>query len=109
MSKGRNTTLLSVRLPDELYNGIVARAKLRNQSISDWVRFSLSYSCGMKSVETLSPIIEDNGTSSDKEVLILSLPSGSKPSKNQPCPCGAKWLDGKPKKFKHCHGSALQK
>jgi hypothetical protein len=26
--------------------------------------------------------------------------------RNDPCPCGAKDSTGKPKKFKHCHGSA---
>jgi hypothetical protein len=24
---------------------------------------------------------------------------------NQPCPCGSTHSDGRPKKYKHCHGS----
>ena len=27
-----------------------------------------------------------------------------KVGRNDPCPCGAKHPDGRPKKFKHCHG-----
>ena len=26
------------------------------------------------------------------------------PGRNDPCPCGAKWPDGTPKKYKDCHG-----
>jgi preprotein translocase subunit SecA len=30
--------------------------------------------------------------------------SKDKPGRNDPCPCGAKHPDGRPKKYKHCHG-----
>ena len=30
--------------------------------------------------------------------------SGQKVGRNDPCPCGAKHPDGRPKKYKHCHG-----
>ncbi|MDO8515915.1 MAG: preprotein translocase subunit SecA, partial [bacterium] len=32
------------------------------------------------------------------------LPAGGKVGRNDPCPCGAKYEDGTPKKYKHCHG-----
>ncbi|MDO8504854.1 MAG: preprotein translocase subunit SecA [Candidatus Liptonbacteria bacterium] len=30
--------------------------------------------------------------------------SGNKVGRNDPCPCGAKHTDGRPMKYKHCHG-----
>ncbi|OGZ00253.1 MAG: preprotein translocase subunit SecA [Candidatus Liptonbacteria bacterium RIFCSPLOWO2_01_FULL_52_25] len=33
-----------------------------------------------------------------------TLPQGGKVGRNDPCPCGAKHEDGRPKKYKHCHG-----
>jgi len=34
----------------------------------------------------------------------LSAVSSHKVGRNEPCPCGAKHEDGRPKKYKHCHG-----
>jgi len=33
--------------------------------------------------------------------------SNKKPGRNDPCPCGAKHPDGRPIKYKHCHGKNL--
>ena len=33
-----------------------------------------------------------------------TLPKKEKIGRNAPCPCGAKWPDGTPKKYKDCHG-----
>ncbi len=32
-----------------------------------------------------------------------------KPGRNDPCPCGATYPDGRPKKYKHCHGRVVWK
>ncbi|HOX29961.1 MAG TPA: preprotein translocase subunit SecA [Candidatus Paceibacterota bacterium] len=32
------------------------------------------------------------------------MPGGAEPNRNDPCPCGAKHPDGRPLKYKHCHG-----
>lgn len=34
----------------------------------------------------------------------INLEPGKKVGRNDPCPCGAKKEDGRPKKYKHCHG-----
>ena len=34
----------------------------------------------------------------------IKLATGEKIGRNDPCPCGATHADGRPKKFKHCHG-----
>ena len=34
----------------------------------------------------------------------MSVVSGQKVGRNDPCPCGAKKEDGRPIKYKHCHG-----
>ncbi|MFA6197781.1 MAG: preprotein translocase subunit SecA [Patescibacteria group bacterium] len=35
---------------------------------------------------------------------VLKSANGEKIGRNDPCPCGATHADGRPKKFKHCHG-----
>ena len=38
----------------------------------------------------------------------VSLPGGAaKAGRNDPCPCGAVKSDGRPVKFKHCHGKNI--
>lgn len=37
-------------------------------------------------------------------VLIIDRAVDAKVGRNDPCPCGAKKSDGRPIKFKHCHG-----
>ena len=40
-----------------------------------------------------------------KTALPAEVPrSGTKVGRNDPCPCGAKHPDGRPIKYKHCHG-----
>jgi len=40
----------------------------------------------------------------DKLIKDESHFDGEKVGRNEPCPCGALWPDGKPKKYKDCHG-----
>ncbi|MFA6354260.1 MAG: preprotein translocase subunit SecA [Candidatus Paceibacterota bacterium] len=49
-----------------------------------------------------TPLIKNPGGNSSTDG---SNQSGSaKVGRNDPCPCGAKYKDGQPKKYKHCHG-----
>ena len=41
---------------------------------------------------------------SQPEAGSRQLAAGQSPGRNDPCPCGAKHPDGRPKKYKHCHG-----
>ena len=38
------------------------------------------------------------------ETRTVAAPAGKIPGRNDPCPCGAKKPDGRPVKYKHCHG-----
>jgi hypothetical protein len=135
MSKGRNTTMLGVRLPDDLHEEIIRRAKLHNQSISDWMRSFLRVEFGRQSIDIFQSLVDEKSMSlqnEDMRIRAKMLEGGQKsgdvpavkddstligeaapigaltrnvaPRANQPCPCGAKWPDGKTKKYKHCCG-----
>ncbi|MBI2121699.1 MAG: preprotein translocase subunit SecA [Candidatus Sungbacteria bacterium] len=43
-------------------------------------------------------------SSSGKMGASIKLKGQKEPSRNDPCPCGAAHSDGRPKKYKHCHG-----
>jgi predicted DNA binding CopG/RHH family protein len=38
MAKGRNTTVVSVRLPDSVYTIIKRRAEKRGMAVGDWIK-----------------------------------------------------------------------
>ena len=133
MSKGRNTTVVGIRLPDETVNRLKALARKNKLTMT----------------ELLKPVIEDyamsgRGGNNAKKGLSISNPSEAIPSveeqagmpwdeteafpgleespgyrkspepkrevkypgtpRNAPCPCGALHPDGRPKKYKHCCG-----
>ncbi len=44
----------------------------------------------------------DNGDRPKRNPALNKKPK--EPGRNDPCPCGAKWPDGTPKKYKDCHG-----
>ena len=52
------------------------------------------------------PTIDNQQLTTNKNVVNResSVVGQPKVGRNDPCPCGAKHPDGRPKKFKHCHG-----
>ena len=98
MSKGRNTTVVGVRLPDKVVNRLKSLARKNRQTIT----------------ELLKPVITDfavNGRDGDmiqsstevapKQPRIIPSPQQDvfpKVGRNDPCPCGSG------KKYKRCHG-----
>ncbi|MBI1960647.1 MAG: preprotein translocase subunit SecA [Candidatus Liptonbacteria bacterium] len=71
-----------------LYQGLLA-------NFEDWLFFNL-----LRIVST-----ESTAASSAASVASTPLPAGTKKvGRNDPCPCGATHPDGRPKKYKHCHG-----
>jgi predicted transcriptional regulator len=102
MSKGRNTTVVGARLPDELVTRLKALARSRRRTISELV------------TQAVRELVDYSHLSDEKRQTILErrLPKVEIKkeetfpvvARNAPCPCGAKNPDGSPKKYKRCHG-----
>lgn len=99
MVKGRNTSVISLRLPDEAIRRLKSRAKSKGLSLTEYLKGdSLFQSVLPHESKAQEDFLMDSTTR--EEVEELKVP---KVGPNQPCPCGATWPDsGKPKKFKHC-------
>jgi hypothetical protein len=110
--KGRNTTVISLRLPDEAVGRLKAKAKKRGLSLSEYLKEDALYQSvlseekrGLASSKITPPCeIKTEDAKNSKEEVELP-----KVQPNQPCPCGALHPDGKPKKYKHCHGNSTIK
>ncbi|TSC92822.1 MAG: preprotein translocase subunit SecA [Candidatus Berkelbacteria bacterium Licking1014_7] len=48
--------------------------------------------------------VRKKGNDNVMSQTVLRPPGAKKIGRNEPCPCGAKKPDGRPKKYKHCHG-----
>ncbi|PIR73725.1 MAG: preprotein translocase subunit SecA [Candidatus Moranbacteria bacterium CG10_big_fil_rev_8_21_14_0_10_35_21] len=48
--------------------------------------------------------MESSGSGSSEENKPKPIINEEKTGRNEPCPCGAKHSDGRPMKYKHCHG-----
>ncbi|MBM3257963.1 MAG: preprotein translocase subunit SecA, partial [Candidatus Nealsonbacteria bacterium] len=67
---------------------------------------------GHRMFQDLLKRIEDGIANTILKVSLVEQPSqpvqfsgsAKKPGRNDPCPCGAKHADGRPIKYKHCHG-----
>ncbi len=147
MTKGRTTTVVSIRLPDEDVLRLKYKASKERLTVSEYAGRILSYyiysnSRGTPRVldeakeelweevvrestedkeeeEKVNPIVERReryiigqapgryapGVKSRKKKKKNEAEGGLKVGRNQPCPCGAKHPDGRPKKYKHCCGS----
>ena len=95
MAKGRNTTVIALRLPDELVTRLKSRAKAQGLTLSDYLKPEIQCLAGLK------------GQGLGSDVVNASTKVVKSESPNQPCPCGAKHPDGNPKKYKHCCGKLL--
>lgn len=96
MSKGRNTTVVGVRLPDEIVAKLKALSRSRRQTISELmtqaVREFVDYSHlsdihRQVALGRIPPFVETKKEESYPEV-----------SRNALCPCGSGL------KYKRCHG-----
>ncbi len=47
MSKGRNTTVIGVRVPDSVYTRIKALAETQRLTISEWCKVNLTRAAGL--------------------------------------------------------------
>ena len=68
---------------------------------------NLQFSAPSKESSMKSPMAGDEGLEARKADKIIKDSShydGQKVGRNDPCPCGATTPDGKPIKYKNCHG-----
>ena len=113
MTKGRNTTVVSARLPDELVARVRAKARSNRVTLSEMVGKLLESglmrreTIDRETMKTSKNIEEEQSrlservnieTQEEKKVRYPGTP------RNAPCPCGALHPDGRPKKYKHCCG-----
>jgi hypothetical protein len=91
MSKGRNTSVVSIRLPDDVVIGLKAKAVKQNLPLSEYLKLEI-----LKTFPDLD--------SSDTLAKPSALPA-TRIGPKQPCPCGAKYPDGNLKQYRHCCGS----
>jgi preprotein translocase subunit SecA len=47
---------------------------------------------------------QESGATNSEEIKQTPIINKDKIGRNDPCPCGAKHADGRPMKYKHCHG-----
>jgi uncharacterized protein YecA (UPF0149 family) len=66
---------------------------------------NLSYK-GAQEVEQFKAMKNEERIKNKEESEVKKMPiiNTNKVGRNDPCPCGAKHADGRPIKFKHCHG-----
>ena len=135
MAKGRNTSVISIRLSDEVVNRLKKMAKSRRISMTELVKpviatyaFQRHYPRRVMLVDN-SP--DEESFTGDKPTEDLNWqnnedeeppdlekypdywkdPEPKRVAKfpgtprNAPCPCGALHPDGRPKKYKHCCGA----
>ncbi len=113
MTKGRNTAVVSARLPDELVRRLKAKARSNRVTVSEMIGKLLE--SGLMSREMIDREVikarknveRDQGRLSEgvsietQEEKKVEYPGTAR---NAPCPCGALHPDGRPKKYKHCCG-----
>jgi len=129
MVKGRNTSVLTVRVADELAVRLRSEAKKRKLLLNDYLKSILvNYWQLPTRVNIFHPtrrsvtLVEQGQTSQDidgnktepsnlekdpgyrKDTGMKFEAKYSGTPRNAPCPCGAKNPDGSPKKYKRCHG-----
>jgi hypothetical protein len=101
--KGRNTSVISLRLDDDVIKYLKTKARNRNLTLSDYLKNEIKelHKAEIK-YEAIRIENEKLGSPGFKEVTKeIEIKIGD----NQPCPCGAKYPDGNRKKYKHCCGS----
>ena len=103
MSKGRNTTVVGIRLPDEVVNRLKSLARKDRQTMTELLKPVITdFTLNRNSDGTIQ-----NSPETKRKILIPSSGKIPKISPNSPCPCGALHPDGKPKKYKHCCGKVV--
>ena len=95
MVKGRNTTVISLRLPDDDVKRLKVKARNVGLTLSDYLKQNIKPLHSPNVGQVVSDGLEDTNRP-PKFVGAQKTPS------NAPCPCGSKHPDGKPKKYKHC-------
>ena len=113
MSKGRNTTVVSARLPDELADWLNAGAARLNMSRSELINIAIGkFRSGPWAVDIAT--LEDRRSLKRKKAFLRNIaeptvtpnnqsPPAGQPDpysgtpRNAPCPCGSG------KKYKRCH------
>jgi len=106
MVKGRNTTYVGVRLPDELASRLRSEARKHKLSFSDYLRSILSNNWKLPDTVFEPQFTDDSELPPDLDKnpdywKSLDLkPEVKYPGtpRNAPCPCGSG------KKYKKCHG-----
>jgi hypothetical protein len=93
MTKGRNTSVVSIRLPDGVISTLKAEAFKQCLSLSEYLK-QIILSPGAINLDSSEPQV--------KSMRGIT----SRLSPNKPCPCGAKYSDGNFKKYKHCCGKS---
>jgi hypothetical protein len=79
--------------------------------VPDWIKRGQSKA--VKKVQTVKRSLPDKDYESEarvqREGKIRPPESLPKVARNAPCPCGALYPDGRPKKYKHCCGFTIKK
>jgi len=120
MAKGRNTSVLSVRVTDELAKRLKAEARRRKLVLNDYLKSVLATYWRLPSTVYLNEqeheYVSRNRDSEMETDLLEKSPDYRKSPepkreikfpgtpRNAPCPCGALRPDGRPKKYKYCCG-----
>lgn len=102
MTKGRNTSVLTVRLPDELATSLRTEARRRKLLLNDYLKSILASHWELRDKDEITPL----DLAKEPEPETKSKIKYPKTSPNAPCPCGALHPDGIPKKYKYCHGTS---
>lgn len=90
MTKGRNSTVISIRFPDKAVEGFRQQANLHGLSMSDFIK-GLIYT-GMEEIRDRKMMLEQNIDRFEGNEKY------GKVGRNDPCPCGSGL------KYKRCHG-----
>ena len=134
MAKGRNTSVISVRLVDETVNRLKTLARKRRITMTELLTPVIGNFAFRGRVSDVKFVVEappdkelqdnrritENVSDIDKEISeplglekytdYRKSPEPKRTEKfpgtprNAPCPCGALHPDGRPKKYKHCCG-----
>lgn len=91
MAKGRNTSVVSVRLPDDVISSLKTEAFKRNLSLSEYLKQGILKMVSVKMDTSQTQLKPLQGSFLQVEP-------------RKPCPCGATYPDGNFKQYRHCCG-----
>ena len=96
MTKGRNTTVVGVRLPDETVAKLKRLAHSRRRSVSELMKQAISDYIGHSNLN--KPKKQKVINEKPVEPEVKQEETFPKVGRNDPCPCGSGL------KYKRCHG-----